>query len=405
MIDWTKVETEFSKTGALPTQVQPGTEIYYTRIRDFRFRRADALLRTHSVDPIQKIRTLICRGRLQEASHELAEYSRSELRPVDSEILLERSRIEAFSGNWSEAASLATLGLASQKTSAPTRMTLLQIRSVARYELEKFEEALADIEEIKTLSEILPADRGLFYAKVLESKCLALKSQEMLLGLAKSLLKKSLDDVKSPDLDHILTYLRAESDLCRLDGKEFEPRSLASMLISSTMGDSLYETLSLCDLSYSRDHKISQFFTALMVSSGKSFSRIDKMRASPESSVSAKILALAKNCPNTTHQKILTDFSLVAQIILVDCGICIDLINGCVTKKEISPQFATVLQALSSGTIEKEALFKKLWPGARYDKQRNDGTLRALLNKLRDAFKIEIHSDAGTLTLQKTLII
>jgi len=412
-VKWTELEDRFSREGVIGDGSGLAIDVFRERVLYHHYRRAEALQQTQGIapkqvseiiEPIQKVRTLISRGK-----HNLAqkEISKIPTEKEDADLLLERARLSGLSGQWSDCESFASAAL-SIEAPGPTHLTIRQVRSLARYELGKIDDSLRDIDEIVTLLEVYPSSNSIFYARSLEVRCLAAHPARPDTVAARSALDLLWREQTQLglDLDSVLTLLRIEADLRRIEGLAWEPFSLAGGMIARTLGDAFYEGLAWLDLSYSSIPALSSAFAVEAAPKIAEYDRLKFLCNAEQVTTSGRILKRGRKSQSKLRGLALFPrYRELERILLPTRKLMIDLKARQITALNCSDSGERALAYLADEKVDKSDLFSAVWPGVRYNKETNDATLRTLLKRLRAELGGCLDSEKGTVSLHACLVL
>ena len=255
---WFKADTLLSTKRPLPDQAEDAVShaVMISRVLESNYLKAEALLQSTESKPdlIQLIRTKISRGQMEEA-HALV-IKALEITQEDSsfknDLQLELCRVFYRTGEWTQSIEVANVLLNRDTLPSVGRLAALQTRSLCWFELGNWDRALRDIEDSRSLKMLYEQSQCCLYTEVLKIKTLARKNGvEGTLPLLSELWKKTANGEIPGNADTLLTLLRLEIDLKRIDNKDFSQEALACFHTAHAMGDDLYEALSILDLAYS----------------------------------------------------------------------------------------------------------------------------------------------------------
>ena len=410
----TKTETVISAQGqVLPSEVDHNTQIYLARTAENNARKAEALLYTEPADPFQELRTLLSRGQFEDAEKKLAELNSSlDATAVHSrvELYLDQSRLAAYRNDWIKSLELCNEGLALNPT-VVTRMTLLQVRSLALFELGQFAGARKDIDLISSLATLFPATPNAFYAGVLKAR-IAARTGGVQAGFAQLMpLRKHLQQATSGGRDLLLTLLRTEIDLLRLNDQNITAHAVACFVLAEQMGDELYAGLAFLDLYLS----VSLEFRKALEGTLKVYSsRFEKLRSllnevetgipGSTSSKTIKMAVAIAASPDFLSQAALTAPQQIKSLVLLSAHQVIELDPFRIRTTEFQEKAMAVLQIMKAEPILKAELMKRVW-NVKYSSHLHDSVLRTTFTRLRKTTGATIRSAEGKVTLEGVLIL
>ncbi len=407
---WLKDQEKSSK--GLP--LEPGENLdlacMAARLEKSNYRLAEAILAEQPTkDVLQYVRTHIARGRFEEAraliSAVLAEYTDAALAPIRADLTLELSRIEYQNGNWALAIEAATHGLLDNDLRPVIRITLLQIRAAAFFEMQNWGSALQDIDSIYSLKLLYPGAQAAFYADVLRIKIIArlhtvARAREELQGLW---LRSIRGDINL-NFDAILTLLRLEIDLKRLNHEPYSVLAHACLMIADQMGDALYAALAWVDIAYAEDLQLRDAAITNLAPLREKFKRIDAIineieTRAARSEYSRNVLKYQIKKMKGSHS-----YGQFQSLFILNPDIKITFLPNAVALTRLQGQTKNILKQLFQSKQGKEALFKNIW-NLDFKAERHDIILRNALMRARKQTGLEITSKEGSIELKRGLII
>ena len=380
-------------TGELPSEESVDAQFYRAQVRDWNARKCEAIALLEPIDPLLKIRAYLMRGNLKGAESEL---SRAQISLADfeaqSEFLLERARLAIAKGEWSTAVEKTTEALSLRPTAVST-LTLLQIRALALFENNEWLASLKDLEAAESLRSIFPKSNAGFYAHALESKVRA-RAQGLKAG------RKILDQLwlyEKLNADLLLTLLRAELDLNRLQGLASPEIAIATNSISKFLGDQLYEGLALVDLFYSLPLTERAAFAVEIAHLCHTFSRIqnlcEEINTEPES-ISATALTMRNGAVRSMPYASMTpDFVWLKNRTLFSAK------SGDLLPIEEGRIEEALIFLVKNKVSTKAAFFFAIWGRQKYSADLHDNLIWNLLSRLRNKLKIEVAAKGGLIVI------
>jgi tetratricopeptide (TPR) repeat protein len=402
---WLKTESELA-TSDRSDNDDPNIELTKTLLRDYDARRAEAIALHQRVHPLQLLRVLIERGHFARASETLEEL-KGELTAEDSaasvEIYLEEARLLGHRGEWSRAAEICEKAIRLEPPTV-TLMALLQVRSLAHFELGEFEKALSDIESLECLSKLFPKAASLLYSRITRIKILVRTRAK---PRAERELKNLWENIQ-PTPDSVLSLLRLEIDLRRLEGRDYGDLARACLWLSEKMGEALYSALARLDSYFLRPSLTERKSLESVFFEFPKVQRILEEVEGTSSFVSTTSQSIrefrtkSKAAPQTRERE--PHFEL---LILPKAQILVSEKEGKLHFRKLKKrkQLFVAAENLSEGPISKERFFAKQWGKSRYVPLLHDGLIRTLVCRLRKEMRVDILSENGSLRTEGVLLV
>ena len=375
------------------------------RIRTVDYLESEKILLTASdkVDPVQKIRVHLARGNLATAERLLEDLTVKDAAP-DAETALERARLGAATGQWAAAVRMASSGLALDPSSI-TRLSLLQVRANALYELNEVPKAFADLETAAPLIGLYPEAPTAFYCEINRFKC------EMVLNAPATAAKfvAWIDTrfvEKPPNLDQLLVLLRLRIEIARSLGENWNAQAIACVLLSQRMGDRLYESLGWVDLLLGGNPLLVGVADAALRARRGQFDRVDQLvdevlLEKPTTLTARRMIALRAD-PAVVQG----EWSLSARtVVLFDSRWKVDLPSGEVVRLSAQERTRSILRVFGrTPKLDKEAFFRMLWKLPRFDAERHDPLIRTAIKRVRRQSGVKVRSCEGSLSIEDALL-
>jgi len=417
---WTQFEQVHGALGVFPSHSNgkgnaKGADFFLARYKNWNAKQAEELTRTLHLDPLLKLRALISLGKLAEAD-ELLNQLNTSTPDKASEVLIERARLCAFSGDWEGA--VVWIEKALQGPLFPlSRLTCHQIRALALFELGQFGAASLDLDWVDSIRTVFPKALPVLYSKILRIKIVARDRSPQVARAQLDALWLDMKEAGEINMDSVLSLLRLEIDLRREEGRAHGDIAIASYLLSKTMGDELYSALGLFDASFS-ELKLSGSLREEMANHVARYVRLQKL----ESEITQQS---AKSTPSTTARNIIrfdqlnfgskkTDLSEVSEIgtiVLLSRELAVDFKNRSIQDLSSTPQLLRALQAFlenaplqSSSQMDRKKFFSELWKRSAYRPTLHDNPINLLLHRLRKDVGVDITGTKAEIQLRKCWI-
>lgn len=410
------------QTFAEPTEFASLDErLSYLMLQKGDFKLSHALALTGDVEILQKIRSLLKRGSLAQAEQYISEMlsGKVDLPPSEvAEFILEKARHECFEGRWLEAVLSATSGIAKQPDGI-TLATLLQVRSLAFFELGEFEFCRKDITSLDSLGVLFPKSQARLFTDILKIKL------ESLSGLSTKTLpgrKRLWSDWRSEKTVQPLTLLaliRLETFLLQVEKKSSYVRwSLASFFLARTLGDELYASLALCELwEFSRS---SATLSEKLQVGKQNFARIANFFQEARSAM-AQRLGLSTSTKTILQTEINRhqDFEGIAKSVEAQLQNSSNeqflyfeehktLVSANLQGKfdlSLHPRLSRVLSLLCQSSQTSESLFCQAWEMKAFNFRIHNEALAQTLSRLRRNYGLTIKSRDRFVTLENVIYV
>lgn len=415
--NWITFEAQ-AASGARPEATGIEQASMEARVGRANYRLAEALLQSGSQkDFIQEVRTKIGRGFIREAEEMLAALLAGDAlieRALSIDLQTELARVHYQRAEWAASIEAVNRALYGDDVPGIARLTFLQIRSAAWFELGEWEKCLADVESIGALQLLYPDAQGAFYAEVLAVKALARKSESSAASENRylELLERVL--VRRPRLnaDTLLTLLRLRIDLRRVVHGPTAELALASHRLAEAMGDRLYAALAVVELRYGESSSLREEAIARLPELRKNFDKVDRLLAEAERaqpvSTTARTLRESAVAPLFDARTLegVKPRGLVALGPAGDYDLRVDLetLDVSPLAKTLQEKSRLILLALAEGALSREELFRRVWK-LRFDPERHDGILRNALLRVRKQAGCAVVSEDGFVALADVEIV
>ena len=395
-----QIEKQHCLSGKLPSGDSADALLYRAQIGEGNPRKAEVLAFCGTVTPLLKIRALITRGKLADADRFLLQAQSESSDPLERvELLLEAARLASFRGDYLSASLKASTALELQP-SPTSALTLLQVRSLALYELGDWAGALADLEFAESFASVLPKAESGFYARILQTKVVARAHG---LSEARKLFGKLWSN-QDWSLDSLLSLTRLAIDLQRLDGKAAPELAIACYQLSRQLGDQLYSALALIDLHYSVGDSERARIAPLLEPAKKEFSRVQALCDEAEGK--------SELMTTSGHALRLQQADSVGGAINIESdGIFFSqskrllLFKEAESVREVGGKMSQALVALSYETpISKAAFFSALWGRQKYSPRLHDNLIWNLLSRMKKDFKITASIESDQISMGNPIL-
>lgn len=394
VLNWIEVEAK-AYSGHSSSQNEDANEsIFRARSLEHRYRQAEALcLIDESADSLQSLRTKISRGQITEAEEHLQKYlSENSSHASDPEYLLEIARLHAFRGEW-EKAHLSATQVLEKSPSGVTKMTALQCRSIASYELGQWTTALRDIELIRAIGLLYPLAPAPFYAEVLRVKVeIARERFDVATEILADLWRRDLKEGRL-NTDRLLTFLRAEADLKRSQGQFPLGEMQAAHTVANLMGDELYSAMALFEMNGEVSEETKTRFLKLA-------SLADDVSLQEPVTTTGRLLR--KSFVNASKASLERNADLLfipSQFLLIE----LNPFRVVVSSKMGQP-LKTLLFLLQNKDCSKADLFSHLFEGQKYVAHLHDSVLHQGLSRLRKLVGPRIQIEGGLIRISGILL-
>jgi hypothetical protein len=393
-------------------------DVFKSRSLDFDHRKAEALCLSRPTDILQSLRTLIARGFIAEAHQQLNQFlARQPELEHDPEWKLELARLFAFANDWSSCTREATQLLALNP--APlTRMTALQTRSIAYYELQNWDLCRRDLDQILSLGRLYPVAQAVYYAEILAVRLFAATGE---LARAKQRLKMLWEreiQAMRLDKDRALTLLRAEADLSRYEGQSPRTALLACHWLAEFIGDDQYAALARLDLFCDGDRSAN--LESRIREDRVTFPRVSSLLGEIESgdprSTTARSLAgrlkstgQAVECDSAAGIEI--GFSALQSeyqaLLIPERKLLITFAPFAVhTVRKLTRPYQALCEIVRGRQqLIKETFFRLLFGPQKYVARIHDHTIHQTLSRIRCQWKIECFVRDGAIAAPSVLLV
>ena len=397
-------EKEHCISGKLPKSSSLNQELYIFQVHQWNARKSEAIALTEKVHSLLKARSFIMRGKLNSAStilKTLRENSGEDLEPT--EILLEEARVANAHGEWSLAVKLATDAIDSGP-SAVSALTLYQIRALALFEQGNFSSALRDLENAESLCEIFPKSSAGFYARVSKARLLA-RTRGLETGrIALDALWKE----EQLDNDLVLTLLRAEIDIRRLEKRRTLECSAYSYHVAHRLGDLLYSNLALVDIYYSVSQEDRVSIQTSIQQAKSEFIRIQKLcdeieSESPASTTAQTIRRYAERSETLGRYSQVDLKNGATAFLIPESSNLFHFELNRVFKIEYGKVGDALLLLIRNSRIKKSDFFSHLWGAQKYSPRLHDNLIWNLLTRMRKSLSIDLTVEDETVVLKSKI--
>ncbi|MGE3682619.1 MAG: hypothetical protein AB7G93_12910 [Bdellovibrionales bacterium] len=404
-INWQEIEALGCTGRRLPQLGEhSAVEIYRARNLEFNLRKAEALSASGEVDPLQVLRTAIARGKIQDSQNQLQSAIQAQPSLLgDPEWRLEKARLAAFTSQWQDCIQNVNEVLRLAPSSI-TRMTALQTRALAWYELGQWNQAERDVDLVRSFAELYPNAQAAYFNELLRVRILALRGD--FAAAEKRLAEIWMTDGRQGSLNilRFLALLRTEAVLARLCGRSARSTLIASHTVANVMGDDLYAALARLELNINGDPSVS--LASRVQADAMKFPKVQSLRdeviSGPLTSTTGRLLKESRE-----HSTASLDF-LSAQpvkIVLPHRKIVVNL-------EPFSSQWmekpTRAYQALcelgGSEKRKKEDLFGNIFR-QRYVEHLHGPLLRQLFSRLRRQFQVQVNVSEGLVACPDALTV
>jgi hypothetical protein len=404
---WIQTETQLSQNRDSPEihHADPDYKLTRALLKDFDFKKAEALVLHSKPHPLQTLRTMIQRGNFKEASHVLLKLkgaiNKSDSLPL-VELCLEEARLTYHNANYIHCIEICDEALQLDPPSI-TLMSFLQVRSACHFELGEFEKSLSDVDTLESLSRIFPTAPVLIYGRVTRAKILA-RTRGLTVGQRELMtLWKKTDH----NADTLLTLLRAEIDLRRLEQKSFFELAVACYWLAEKMGDRFFSALAFLDYYYSKKHSQRGSDQRMLESFTSEFPKIKQMRNEIEhgsNTQSTTTKTMNEAHPSHDQDWPLFDFN---RLLIPKVELIAQVHESAVEIKYLPrrKQLFDAVCSLSLGDVHKENFFAMQWGKLRYVPFLHDGLIRTLICRIRKEMNLNIKSEDGILHMEDVHVV
>lgn len=404
---WLQTESDIAVSG-IPSRNRPqdpDEALTVALLQDRDAKKAEAIAIHSQTHPIQILRTLIQRGHIDEA-RPLLEKIRSNIPSSESlaiiELLHEEARILGLNGEYSRALEICNETIKLNPPSV-TLIALLQIRAFLFFELGEFKRSLSDVDMMESLARLFPHAPTLLYGRIL-----AIKAMARLRGVSVARLETNrLWTNTSHNADSVLTLLRLEIDLRRLEQKDVDDLALATHRIAEKMGDRLYSGWAFLDFYLSKNENSREQDQSHLTSILSEFSSIQNFwdnLENPGHQKSTTLKTILAHKPR--HRNPWPDFDF-QEIVLSGKDLIVRLSGDFVSVVPLPrrKQLFKAVHHIIPGELTKSEFFAKQWGRCRYVPRLHDGLIRTLICRIRKEMGLRIGSRDGVLKMEPTLLI
>ena len=354
-------------------------------------RKAEAICLSSDQPLIDKIRTGLARGTLCEVRDAFTSALANAPGQDRAEFALEWCRLLNCEAEWDECIKAAHAAWFEEMSSV-TRMTFLQVRSIALFESGHLPRALEDVEKIRSLSSLYPFAPVRVYADILSAKITGRLTSPAAGNKELGLLWTQLETAGKMSRDYLLYLLRAKLDLKRLQDQPTANYAEACVRVASEIGNDFYKALAMVDAYHSEKTPGPDLTRDV----GEACLKFRRARIQFEALKSFQKPMKSSETwdwkgSHVTHF-IFSEFRKVIQLSPFQVA----------SFREDSVEWEALL-ALSTGSIGKNDLFSRLHGKRSYNAGVHDGYLHALLYRLRAKSGLKIGSSSGKLNLSNAL--
>jgi tetratricopeptide (TPR) repeat protein len=396
---WHQIEMQDCALGQVSADTlgTPENLVYRALLHEANAKKAEAFCLLTVKNPFIQAKSFLSRGRLSDAKEILNNMSESQ---QDPEVLLEKTRLAFYNGQWDEGLKTANRALMLSPT-AVTQMTLFQLQSVCFYEMGMFSQAMKAIEKIESIGTLFPNSRTLYYAQALKVRILFLQNDVRNAQLALLDLWRETSS-GSFNRDGLLTLLRTEFDRSRIEKAPNKLIALAALKAAEDIGDRLYIAFSKLDLWALGVNRL--YVDPLLKEYREEFARIDGLLKSIEtkdpSSTTARILL-----ESIVEAEDTTAVSDPEYIIHLGAGVAIQLNDLSVRKFKIDAKHFDILRFIGNAEKTKEELFHTMYGGQKYIPRLHENILDTQLSRIRKETGVILKSRQGLVFLENCLVL
>jgi len=365
---------------------------------------AEAYTKSQTTDPLSEIRVLIHRGKMEEA-HQLIQQYKEKLGSSHiffSELLQEEARLFFFDGNYEQGLKL-TLQTLEFNPPPISRLALMEMQSLALFELGEFSAALNILNETQALAKLFPFCVSSHYLKALEIK---LKARIYNVDVAQKMLNEAMISAlkeQNFNYDALSTLIRAQIDLLILSQQDFSQWALAEYWIASSMGEDLYIGLALVHLYCSKSYKNNDHFTKQLFNFERRFKRIQRLIQ--EINAGTHVIQM-----DPLGEKISSPFNPLEEpqaLLFKSLRILILLNKNNLQYKifDLQDHIPKALITLANNPCTKEEFFKLIWEQGKYVPHLHDGVIRNLVFRIRKKTGLSMQFEKGILSISGLLVL
>ncbi len=341
---------------------------------------------------ILNLRVLTIRGEFQAAKKILQKSNQINDKATRAEFLLAQAMVVGHEGQWADVVSVCENGLHLEPVLI-TRLSLLQCRAMALFELGHYDSALKDCEAILSQEMIYPSAVPVRYAKVLKVRALLGLNRVQDAGVAMNERWLQLESESFLNLDELLTLLRLEIDFNRSKSLPIRDLAMSCIEVCDYLGDPLYRALAEVDL-YTTFKRAPQWLTDSLNKSGERFVKVQSFLQEYEcgeasTASSRQILRTIKESDNLPATKRRPQF-----IFKASRGVVFNLANRTTHYLPKTTDWERFSKLVKGKTLSKEDFFREFWD-QKYFYQKHDGVIRAFLFRLKKKTGIKAESHRG----------
>ena len=392
-------EVQFSTQVQVPSALHP---VVRARVVEGNYKKAESLLWNEAiaVPDLQKVRTLLSRGKLEEAGR-LIEKQVSKETLARSENQLEKARLLSFGGKWVGSIQLCTELLNSEQLAGISRLTVFQIRANALFEVGEFHKSLRDIENAEPLLLIYPSAPSGFYLKILHVKVLLKLGETTAADYARNLLVSTSTQKAAISSDELLALFRLESYVARQKKLPFKNWAYCAYVLSKAMGDDLYAGLALVEWSLGQE-SMSQDALGMLEHYRRRFSRVESLfheMKRPE-----KTEQKTEKTNETSDFVAWKDFSSQFLVIL-PWNLILNLDDVHAWSVHITPQIEQFLRYFQGNAVsERGAVFQSIW-NLSYREELHKDVLNTAFKRLKAATRVPFAARLGKIQAPRIRVI
>jgi len=402
-VNWKTLETKHITTGEISLLALSSSALpyYYRHKGDYRKAEGYQLSDLHSIPLIQRVRTQLSRGNLDEARSNLYLLSdpSKKAQTEKAETLLENARLEFFEGNWQQCLSEINQSR-NHSPSSVTQFTLSQLASICLYELGEFSKSLSEVNRCEAFEKLFPKLKLGFYAKTLKIKIFALtRSIQEAENLFNQLFKELIRE-NTLDADHLLTLMRVKTDLHTIKREPaiFEP--YLCYRLSEIIGDNLYSGLSQIDIAKTHNHTSTEHAISPHLSEYKRVRDLWNDRFGK--TTTGKLVAT--RVPSSKKIN-LSEYSISNHVFVEQHEALIKLDPFTVYQLNNKPRTQKALVAFRRGSVSHDTFFKLVYQLNLKNSEDFKNTLKVLISRLRKQYDISIRSKNSEFRVDPILIL
>ncbi len=376
-----------------PTSDQSLQQIcFYTSIELDSARATIAATPSRPDAQILDLRVLTIRGEFQAAKKILQKSKQINDKATRAEFLLAQAMVVGHEGQWADVVSVCEMGLRLEPVLI-TRLSLLQCRAMALFEMGHYDSALKDCEAILSQEMIYPSGVPVRYAKVLKVRVLLGLNRVQDAEVAMNERWLQLESEAFLNLDELLTLLRLEIDFHRSKGLPIRDLALSCIQVCDDLGDPLYRALAEVDL-YATFQRPPQWLTDSLKNSRERFVKVEGFlkeyqRGEASTSSSRQVLKTVKESDDFPERTRRPQF-----IFKASRGVVFNLPNRTTHYLPKTTDWERFSELVKGKTLTKEDFFSEFWD-QKYFYQKHDGVIRAFLFRLKKKTGIKAESHRG----------